>query len=106
MYVDMAALDEECTRLACLMADRSMEHLTIPEARSPEQQGADLEAEFSSELERSFARIVAAGSDPECILPSMLMGMAGKLAILATDVSLRADPDTDAAKVIRSIGGR
>lgn len=77
-----------------------------PRSALPEQQGADLEAEFSSELERSFARIVAAGSDPECILPSMLMGMAGKLAILATDVSLRADPDTDAAKVIRSIGGR
>ncbi|GHF35078.1 hypothetical protein GCM10018772_70780 [Streptomyces fumanus] len=106
MYVDMAALDEECTRLACLMADRSMEHLTVPDARSPEQQGADLEAEFSSELERSFARIVTAGSDPECILPSMLMAMAGRLAILATDVSLLSDQDTDAATVIRSIGGR
>ncbi|MEU3279228.1 hypothetical protein [Streptomyces antibioticus] len=104
MYVDMSALDEECTRLACLMADRSMEHLTIPEARSPEEQGAQLEAEFSSELEKSFARIAAAGSDPECILPSMLMEMAGKLAILATDVSLRGD--RDAATVIRSIGGR
>ncbi|MGW1037593.1 hypothetical protein [Streptomyces antibioticus] len=104
MYVDMAALDEECTRLACLMADRSMEHLTVPEPRTPEEQGAALEAEFSGELERSFARIVAAGSDPECILPSMLMGMAGKLAILATDVSLHGD--RDAATVIRSIGGR
>lgn len=107
MYVDMAVLDEECVRLACLMADRSMEHLTVPEARSPEQQGADLETEFSNELERSFARIVAAGSEPECVLPSMLMGMAGRLAVLATDVSLRAaDRDTDAAAVIRSIGGR
>ncbi|MYV40176.1 hypothetical protein GT030_15205 [Streptomyces sp. SID1328] len=104
MYVDMAVLDEECVRLACLMADRSMEHLTIPEARTPQEQGAALEAEFSSELERSFARIAAAGSDPECILPSMLMGMAGKLAILATDVSLHGD--RDAATVIRSIGGR
>ncbi|MEU2899647.1 hypothetical protein ABZ690_08025 [Streptomyces sp. NPDC006967] len=104
MYVDMAALDEECVRLACLMADRSMEHLTIPEARSPEEQGAALEVEFSSELERSFARLAAAGSDPECILPSMLMGMAGRLAILATDVSLH--DDRDATDVIRSIGGR
>ncbi|OYP10227.1 hypothetical protein CFC35_41255 [Streptomyces sp. FBKL.4005] len=104
VYVDMAVLDQECTRLACLMADRSMEHLTVPEARSPEQQGADLEAEFSSELEKAFIRIAAAGSDPECILPSMLMEMAGKLAILATDVSLRSD--RDAAAVIRSIGGR
>ncbi|MFD0253663.1 hypothetical protein ACFVGX_22415 [Streptomyces sp. NPDC127113] len=104
MHVDMAALDEECVRLACLMAERSMEHLTIPEARTPQEQGAALEAEFSSELERSFARIVAAGSDPECILPSMLMSMAGRLAILATDVSLHGD--RDAAEVIRSIGGR
>ncbi|MGW2181277.1 hypothetical protein ACWCXX_24890 [Streptomyces sp. NPDC001732] len=95
---------EECTRLAVLMADRSIEHLVVPEARSPEQQGADLEAEFSSELENSYVRIAAAGSDPECILPSMLMGMAGKLAILATDVSLRSN--RDAAAVIRSIGGR
>lgn len=104
MYVDMAVLDEECTRLACLMADRSMEHLVVPEARSPEQQGADLEAEFSGELEKAFGRIAAAGSDPECILPSMLMGMAGKLAVLATDVSLHGE--RDAATVIRSIGGR
>jgi hypothetical protein len=104
VYVDMAVLDQECVRLACLMADRSMEHLTVPEARSPEEQGAALEAEFSCELERSFARIAAAGSDPECILPSLLMGMAGRLAILATDVSLHGD--RDAAEVIRSIGGR
>lgn len=104
MYVDMAALDEESVRLACLMADRSMEHLTIPEARTPQEQGDALEAEFSSELERSFARIVAAGSDPECILPSLLMNMAGRLAILATDVSLHGD--RDASDVIRSIGGR
>ncbi|MFJ2589685.1 hypothetical protein [Streptomyces sp. NPDC087538] len=104
MYVDMTVLDEECTRLACLMADRSMERLTVPEVRSPEEQGADLEAEFSSELEKSYIRIAAAGSDPECILPSMLMDMAGKLSILATDLSLRSDRDT--AEVIRSIGGR
>ncbi|MFJ9931341.1 hypothetical protein ACIRU5_35645 [Streptomyces misionensis] len=67
------------------MADRSMEHLTVPDARSPEQQGADV-------------------ADPKCILPRMLMGMAGKLAILATDVSLRGN--RDAAAVIRSIGGQ
>ncbi|WP_405775908.1 hypothetical protein [Streptomyces sp. NBC_01538] len=59
---------------------------------------------FSSSLEKPFARIAAAGPGPECILPSMLMGMAGKLAILATDVSLRGD--RDAAAVIRSIGGQ
>ncbi|MEU9267282.1 hypothetical protein AB0E04_17780 [Streptomyces sp. NPDC048251] len=104
MYVDMTALDEECTRLACLMADRSMEHLSVPEACFPGEQGASLEAAFSSELEKAFARIAAAGSDPECILPSMLLGMAGKLAILATDVSLRGD--RGATAVIRSIGGR
>ncbi|ORT54662.1 hypothetical protein [Streptomyces sp. CB03238] len=104
MYVDMAVLDQECVRLACLMADRSMEHLTVPEARSPEEQGAALEAEFSAELGKSYARIAAAGSDEECILPSLLMEMAGKLSILATDVSLRSD--RDAADVIRSIGGR
>ncbi|MFM9540025.1 hypothetical protein [Streptomyces turgidiscabies] len=104
MSVDMTALDEEYTRLAGLTADRSMEHLTVPETCSPAEQGASLEADFSSQLEKSFARIAAAGSDPECILPSMLMGMAGKLAILVTDVSLRGDGD--AAAVIRSIGGR
>ncbi|MEU1312625.1 hypothetical protein ABZ419_27550 [Streptomyces cinnamoneus] len=104
MYVDMAVLDQECVRLACLMADRGMEHLTLPEARSPEEQGAALEAEFSTELGKSYARIAAAGSDEECILPSLLMGMAGKLSTLATELSLRSD--RDAAEVIRSIGSR
>lgn len=75
MYVDMTALDEECTRLACLMADRSMEHLTVPEACSPEEQGASLEADFSSELEKSFARIATAGSDPECIRRACRWGL-------------------------------
>ena len=82
----------------------SHRHLTVPEARSPEEQGAALEAEFSTELARSYALIAEAGSDEECILPSMLMETAGKLSILATDLSLRSD--RNAAEVIRSIGGQ
>ncbi|MFD1858180.1 hypothetical protein ACFSKR_31325 [Kitasatospora cinereorecta] len=104
MYVDMAALDEECVRLACLMADRSMEHLTSPEARSPRSKVRLWRRSSPASWSGPFARLAAAGSDPECILPSMLMGMAGRLAILATDVSLHGD--RDAADVIRSIGGR
>lgn len=104
MYVDMTVLDQECVRLACLMADRGMDHLILPPPRSPQEEGAALEAEFSAELEKSFDRIVAAGSDAECVLPSMLMQMAGKLTALATELSLRGD--RDAAEVIRTIGGR
>ncbi|UQI49820.1 hypothetical protein M1P56_35615 (plasmid) [Streptomyces sp. HU2014] len=100
----MAVLDQECVRLACFMADRGMEQLTLPSARSPEEEGAALEAEFSAELGKSFARIAAAGSDEACILPSMLMGMAGKLSCLAVELSMRSDRDT--AEVIRSIGGQ
>ncbi|OEV12991.1 hypothetical protein [Streptomyces nanshensis] len=104
MHVDMAVLDQECVRLASLMADRGMEQLTVPSARTPQEEGAAIEEEFAAELEKSFARIAAAGSDEECILPSLLMVMASKLSILAVDVSLRGDQD--AAEVIRAIGGR
>ncbi|MFJ2278807.1 hypothetical protein ACIOEZ_32185 [Streptomyces sp. NPDC087866] len=104
MYIDMKVLDQECIRLACLMAERGMEHVTLPAARTPQEEGAALEAEFSQELGRSYARIAAAGSDEECILPSLLMEMAGKLSTLATELSLR--DDRDAAEVIRTIGGR
>jgi hypothetical protein len=103
MYIDMTVLDQECTRLACLMAERGMDHLTLPPSRSPQEEDAALEAEFSVELEKSFDKIVAAGSDAECVLPSMLMQMVGKLTALATELSLRSD--RDAAEVIRSIGG-
>lgn len=63
MCVDMVVLDQECVRLACLMADRGMESLTLPRSRSPQEEGAALEAEFSAELGKSYARIAAAGSD-------------------------------------------
>lgn len=104
MYVDMTVLDQECVRLACLMADRSMEHLTLPPTRSEPEEGAAIEEEFGAELATSYARIAAAGSDEECILPSLLMAMAGRLSILATEVSLRTDRDV--TEVIRSVGGR
>ncbi|MER0476829.1 hypothetical protein ABR737_00400 [Streptomyces sp. Edi2] len=104
MYIDMTVLDQECVRLAYLMTDRGMEHLTLPASRSPQEEGAGLEAEFSVELGKSYARIAEAGSDGECILPSLLMVMAGKLSALATELSLRSD--REAAEVIRSIGGR
>jgi hypothetical protein len=86
------------------MADRGMDQLTLPSARSPQEEGVAMEEAFAAELGKSYARIAAAGSDEECILPSMLMAMAGKLSILATELSLRSD--RDAAEVIRSIGGR
>lgn len=104
MYIDVTALDQECVRLACLLADRGMEHLTLPADGSPQEQGAALEDEFSAELGKSYTRLAEAGYDEECILPSMLMVMVGKLAILATELALRSD--RDAAEVIRSIGGR
>ncbi|MFG2881082.1 hypothetical protein ACGFYV_01920 [Streptomyces sp. NPDC048297] len=37
MYVDVTVLDQECVPLACLMADRGMEHLITPPARSPQE---------------------------------------------------------------------
>ncbi|MFC5724882.1 hypothetical protein ACFP1Z_32520 [Streptomyces gamaensis] len=67
MHVDVTVLDEECARLACLMADRGMAQLTLPSARSPEEEGAAIEEEFATELGKSYARIAAAGSDEECI---------------------------------------
>ena len=103
MYVDVAAVDQEARRLACLMAENGLEHVTLPAARTPEEQGADIEERFSTELNTSYARIAAAGSDPECILPSLLMAMASQTAALAVEISLRSDRDV--ADVIRSIGG-
>ncbi|MFJ2193720.1 hypothetical protein ACIOJE_38190 [Kitasatospora sp. NPDC087861] len=100
----MTVLDQECVRLACLMATRGMDRLTVPSEMSPEEVGEALEAEFGAELGKSYVRIAEAGSDEECILPSLLMVMAGKLSVLATEVSLRSDRDT--VDVIRSIGGR
>ncbi|MFE4263309.1 hypothetical protein [Streptomyces sp. NPDC056883] len=104
MYVDVKVLDQEVVRLACLMATRGMEDLTLPAQGSPEERGAALEEEFSQELGKSYGRIADAGSDEECILPSLLMGMAGKVSALATELSMRGD--RDAAEVIRSIGVR
>jgi len=104
MYIDISVLDNECTRLACLLADRGMEHLTVPDPRTPQRAGADLEDEFSDELGKAYARIAEAGSDEDAILPSMIINMASKLAILATDLSIRSD--RDASDIIRTIGGR
>lgn len=104
MYVDVATLDQEARRLACLMADHGLEHITLPAARSPEEEGTNLEERFSTELAMSYDRIAAAGSAPECILPSLLMVMAGQTAALAAEIALRSDRDV--AEVIRSIGGR
>jgi hypothetical protein len=104
MYVDTTVLDEECVRLACLMAACGMEQIAVPAARSAQEEGAALEERFGAELATSYARIAAAGSDEECILPSLLMAMAGKLSCLAAEISLVSD--RDAAEVIRSIGGR
>ncbi|MFE4250217.1 hypothetical protein ACFRU3_12010 [Streptomyces sp. NPDC056910] len=102
MYIDVNALDQEARRLACLMADLAMECITLPQARSPEQEGAEIEERFSTELGASHARIAAAGSDEECILPSLLMAMAGQVAALAAEISLQSDRDV--VEVIHSIG--
>ncbi len=104
MYVDMTVLDQECVRLACLMAEHGMEQLTLPSTMSEQEAGEALEEAFAAQLEKSYVRIAEAGSDEACILPSLLMVMAGKLSTLATEVSLRSD--RDAVEVIRSIGGR
>lgn len=100
MYIDMAVLDQECVRLACLMADNGMEHLTLPSERTEEQEGAAIEDVFSVELAKSVTRIAEAGSDRECILPSMVMILAGKLSIFAIMEGLRTD--RDAAAVLRA----
>ncbi|MDX3098982.1 hypothetical protein PV417_31515 [Streptomyces sp. ME19-03-3] len=97
-------LDQEARRLALLMAENGMEHLTIPATRSPQDAGVDIEEKFSAELGVSYARLAAAGTEEECILPSLLMAMAGQVATLAIEISLRSD--RDAAEVIRTIGGR
>ncbi|MEK0097847.1 hypothetical protein WDA79_04885 [Streptomyces sp. A475] len=102
MYIDVNALDQEARRLACVMADLAMESVTLPQARSPEQEGAEIEERFSTELGASHARIAAAGSDEECILPSLLMAMAGQVAALAAEISLQSHRDV--AEVIRSVG--
>lgn len=104
MYVDLPVLDQEARRLARLMADHGMEHLTLPATRSPQEAGAAIEERFGAELGESYARIAAAGTDEECILPSLVMAMAGQVATLAIEISLRSD--RDAAAVIDGIGGR
>ncbi|ARF81992.1 hypothetical protein ACIG0C_29710 [Kitasatospora aureofaciens] len=104
MYVDVTMLDQECVRLAGLMAGQGMDRLTLPPTTSLEDDGTALEKAFTAELSASYHRIAAAGSDEECILPSLLMTMTGKLSALATEVALRSDRDV--AEVIRSIGGR
>jgi len=104
VYIDMNTLDQECTRLACLMAERGTDSLLLPSARTPQEDGQLLEEEFGAELAESFARIAAAGSEVECILPTLLMHMTSKLTCLATELSMRGDGDRGAVDIIRSIG--
>ncbi|WP_431959354.1 hypothetical protein [Actinacidiphila sp. bgisy160] len=103
MDIDLPVLDQEARRLALLMTENGMEHLTIPATRSPQEAGAAIEERFSAELGVAYARLAAAGSDEQAILPSLLMAMAGQVAMLAIELSLRTD--RDAADVIRSMGG-
>ncbi|MFJ2864147.1 hypothetical protein [Kitasatospora sp. NPDC087314] len=60
MYVDVTVLDQECVRLACLLANRGMDRLTLPPTRSPEDEGEALEEKFGAELGKSYLRLAAA----------------------------------------------
>ncbi len=66
VYVDVTVLDQECVRLAGLMAGHGMDRLTLPSTTFPEDEGAALEEVFAGELAESCLRVAEAGSDEEC----------------------------------------